>query len=230
MQIEMTQFTVTDYQNFFALTKEQQEDLSKTKPARHKGFVLFQQLMRDKGDTVAGGIDNVQRVRVLREKDDETKVSLDIQYKTPPRVMAEKKRDQERKDDANRRRAFPLIIPDVKSELLLGLRESIVFAKKASGPDIVIAAYESLIERIEKSDMNADEIRGCRNFLLQTETQAEFLNPMSDFLQALMLTYIVAKPVTDQITKNASENRRPQRDHKKGHKPRSQNKPSQPRA
>lgn len=132
--IEATQFSVSEF-----LETLKNNTVHKN-PFRNKGMELLKQQNLDPKSELnlrLGGLDNVVRIRVMKDMEDESKLSLTFNLKSPEKEVQRKRHEVEVKKEQEALRAYPLYVPDARGfvlETLKGARKAI----SKESPDLVL--------------------------------------------------------------------------------------------
>lgn len=164
--MEKTQFTVQDYDVFKAAEKDKPPFEN---PVKNQACAKLMEMEADaKSDlnTKFGGITNLRRVRVLKDKDitdeDPKHLVLEFETKQGVRDLIKKKQDDEFKKRLNRNKTYPIFVHDARAVLCEILRFTVDDCAKQGFPEPLLKGLTTLAEEIEDSTMGSDVTQKAR--------------------------------------------------------------------
>lgn len=185
-QIEASQFAVSDFTAFKSGEKINQSE------TRQRGMVQFDELVNDaKSDlnTKLGGINNVRRIRIMRDKDDaELKVlTLTFELKVSEWELGQARRQEENEKKTTeaqkeilKNATHPKFIPCVRKLTLAHLTVVLCDATAAKIHDSGITKVRDCIQALTESDMSPKSVKEIRDvvygtvpFLVEQETDSK---------------------------------------------------------
>lgn len=254
-QIEASQFVVSDFNAFKSGEKVNQGE------TRQRGMAQFDELVKDAGsdlNTKLGGIDNVRRVRIMRDKDDaEMKVlTLTFELKVSEwelgnvrRQAESEKKVTEAQKEVLKNATHPKFIPCVRKLALAHLTVVLGDATEAKIHNDGLARIQTSIQELTDSDMSPaavksirDVVYGTVSFLVEKETDTKEVTDLKlkmfnslDYVISLLGIHVYGSApkkhevVTYLGTLSSPQSRSFNKNPKKPHtKP--QNRPQQPQA